>query len=368
MAVKLTDFGIAKLLDAQGVTSTGQVLGSPAHMAPEQIEGGDVDGRADVFGLGVLMYECLVGHLPFIGNNPAQVLRRVLDGVYASAERERPVVGKVWSQILDRALARKPEARFPDAQAMRDAIAAELGRLGMGSAKVEIEAWLDDPEGWTADHDKRLIDRLCQLGAASRKRSDAVAAAADYNRALAYAPNDPSLLKVVASMQRSEARARLVRRVTPLVLGAVVLGSGAYFVAKAFKAPPSDDRTTTPTPSAQPSGIVGAGSTPVSKTPASAARSSESAGTKPTGAPNVATTRTIATPVVIAPSAKMGIPRIVSFTRLSPSFGVQLDDRRSAGRRARPDEVLHAGRKGAHARLHLQRRPLRSEDGASVGW
>ncbi|HEX7452580.1 MAG TPA: serine/threonine-protein kinase, partial [Polyangiaceae bacterium] len=52
--VKITDFGIAKLLDAQGVTSTGQVLGSPAHMAPEQIEGGDVSARSDVFGLGVL--------------------------------------------------------------------------------------------------------------------------------------------------------------------------------------------------------------------------------------------------------------------------------------------------------------------------
>jgi serine/threonine-protein kinase len=74
--IKLTDFGIAKVLDVQGVTSTGQVLGSPAHMAPEQIEGGDVDARADVFGLGVLLYECMVGHLPFEGKNPAQVLRR----------------------------------------------------------------------------------------------------------------------------------------------------------------------------------------------------------------------------------------------------------------------------------------------------
>ncbi len=323
VAVKLTDFGIAKLLDAQGVTSTGQVLGSPAHMAPEQIEGGEVDGRADVFGLGVLMYECLVGHLPFIGNNPAQVLRRVLDGVYASAERERPIVGKVWSQILDRALARKPEARFPDAQAMRDAIAAELARLGMGTPKVELEAWLDDPEGWTADHDKQLIDRLCRLGAASRKRGEAVAAAADYNRALAYAPNDPSLLKVVASMQRSEARARLVRRVAPLALGAVVLGSGAYSVAKAFKGPPPLDSTMPPTPSAQRSGVVAAGSTSVSKPSASAAKSSERAGTTPTGAPNVATTRTIATPV-IAPSPKAGTSRNVTFTRLSPGFGVQL--------------------------------------------
>src|SRR5262249_55566705 len=141
VAVKLTDFGIAKLLDAQGVTSTGQVLGSPAHMAPEQIEGGEVDGRADIFGLGVLLYECMVGHLPFLGNNPAQVLRRVLDGTYASAERERPTVGKIWSQLLDRALARKAEGRFPDAIAMRDAISGELKRLGVGSSRVEVEAW-----------------------------------------------------------------------------------------------------------------------------------------------------------------------------------------------------------------------------------
>ena len=91
--VKLTDFGIAKLLDAQGVTSTGQVLGSPAHMAPEQIEGGEVDARADIFALGVLVYECMVGHLPYEGTNPAQVLRRVLDGEYPEAQKERPAIG-----------------------------------------------------------------------------------------------------------------------------------------------------------------------------------------------------------------------------------------------------------------------------------
>ncbi len=98
--VKITDFGIAKLLDEQGVTSTGQVLGSPAHMAPEQIEGGDVSACADVFGLGVLLYEGLVGKLPFDGKNPAQVLRRVLDGTFTPADRARPTVGAGLSQIV----------------------------------------------------------------------------------------------------------------------------------------------------------------------------------------------------------------------------------------------------------------------------
>jgi eukaryotic-like serine/threonine-protein kinase len=313
--VKLTDFGIAKLLDAQGVTSTGQVLGSPAHMAPEQIEGGDVDGRADVFGLGVLLYECMVGHLPFLGNNPAQVLRRVLDGVYAPAERERSIVGKVWSQILDKALARKAEARFADAQTMRDVIASELARLSMGAPRIEIEAWLDDPEGWTKEHDKRLIDRLCQLGAASRKKSDSIAAAADYNRALAYAPNDPQLLRVVSSMQRSEARARLVRRVAPLVLGAAVLGPGAYFVAKAFKSSPLIT-TTVPGSSSDPSAKI-----------APAASSLAVTSARPTGseAPTTSiSTRVVAVPSVVPASAKPVVTRVITFGTVSPSFGTRM--------------------------------------------
>ncbi len=331
--VKLTDFGIAKLLDAQGVTSTGQVLGSPAHMAPEQIEGGDVDGRADVFGLGVLLYECMVGHLPFLGNNPAQVLRRVLDGVYASAEREKPTIGKVWSQIIDKALARKAENRYADAGAMRDAISAELSRLGMASPRIEIEAWLDDPEGWSAEHERRLIERLCQTGAAARKRGDSIAAAADYNRALAYAPNDPTLLRVVVSMQRSEARMRLVRRVAPLVLGAIVLGTGAFFIARAFKS--ETDKPRVPS-SANPSDTALASSS-APQTIASAIRSSTVNTSQTANVP----TRVTATPVVASnPSAKPGSQRIVSLVSVRPAFGVRMAVDGTAMGEADPSKTL----------------------------
>ena len=314
VAVKLTDFGIAKLLDAQGVTSTGQVLGSPAHMAPEQIEGGEVDGRADVFGLGVLLYECIVGHLPFEGNNPAQVLRRVLDGAYSSAERERPIVGKPWSLILDRALARKPDGRYPDATTMREALSAELGRLGYGSPRVEIEAWLDDPAAWQTEHEKRLIAKLCALGAESRKRGDAVAAAADYNRALAYAPTDPQLLKIVSSMHRAEARIRMVKRVGPLVLGAIVLGTAAYFVASALRPDPVSRATRPDVPTARASD-----SAPVlasDRPPASSA--------PPAGSVTVAVKPSAFVPIPAPPPTANGKKRNVTITTLRPPFGVHM--------------------------------------------
>jgi eukaryotic-like serine/threonine-protein kinase len=318
--IKLTDFGIAKLLDGQGVTSTGQVLGSPAHMAPEQIEGGDVDARADVFGLGVLLYECMVGHLPFEGTNPAQVLRRVLDGVYSSAERERGTVGKAWSTRLDGALAHDPEQRFVDANAMRQAFCQELDRLGIENGKEEIESWLDEPEAYEIAHDKRLIERLVERAARARREGDTLAAACDYNRALAYAPLDKELLRIVSSMHRAEARARLVRKMAPILLGTVLLGTTAFFVTRAIKGSPGITRpdvalVTTPSavlPILVPSGV------PSSKPVVSARISAP-----PVPAP---------APIRSAIAAPKAIERTITINSVRPQFGVSIavDDAASA--------------------------------------
>ena len=229
--VLLTDFGIAKLLDAQGVTSTGQVLGSPAHMAPEQIEGGEVDERADVFAAGVLLYECVVGALPFRGNNPAQVLRRVLEGIYPSAEGERPTVGKRWSALVDRALAHAPADRFASATELATAVEEELARAGMDAPGVELEAWLDEPARYAEKHAARMVKRLRELATAAGAEKSVIAAAGDYNRALAYAPNDPDLLRAMTRLMRAERRRRIFVRTLPVAL---VLGAGvaSFFIAR----------------------------------------------------------------------------------------------------------------------------------------
>src|SRR6185295_4663366 len=214
--VKLTDFGIAKLLDAQGVTSTGQVLGSPAHMAPEQIEGGDVNARADVFGLGVLLYECMVGHLPFEGKNPAQVLRRVLEGAYAPADRERPSVGSKWAKILAKALAKEAADRFASADDLILALEAELQSLGFGDSAAELHAFFADPDGYRGAHKSRVVGALTRRGEQARKAGDRHGAAADFNRAVAYAPQDAQLLRLVSRLQRG----RTTRRALVLVSSA----------------------------------------------------------------------------------------------------------------------------------------------------
>jgi len=225
--VKLTDFGIAKLLDAQGVTHTGQVLGSPAHMAPEQIEGGDVDARADVFGAGVLLYEMLTGSLPFEGQNPAQVLRRVLDGTFLPAERVRPLVGAGYGRIVARALAREPADRFQSAQAFVAALEVELAAVGITDPRAEISRFLLDPEGYAKHHKQHIVERISARGAEARDSGDVMQAAACFNRALAYRPDDTELLAEVAGLaRRGRLRRRAARGLAALLLlatsGAVV--------------------------------------------------------------------------------------------------------------------------------------------------
>ena len=234
--IKITDFGIAKLLDVQGVTSTGQVLGSPAHMAPEQIEGGEVDARTDVFALGVLMYECLAGHLPFEGKNPAQVLRRVLEGTYSAADRERPAAGGRWARIIAAALARDVASRTPSAAALGLAIRDELEALGVTDPRTEIAAYFADPAPYSNELTTRLVPRLVARGEDARRGGDIPGAAADLNRALALRPDDLAILRRIGSLTQSAGRRLLLRRAAVILAGSAVLGLAAFQIARGWKA------------------------------------------------------------------------------------------------------------------------------------
>jgi serine/threonine-protein kinase len=225
--VKLTDFGIAKLLDAQGVTSTGQVLGSPAHMAPEQIEGGEVSARSDVFGLGVLLYECMVGKLPFDGKNPAQVLRRVLEGAFTPSERARPTIGSGLGAIVDRALAKDAKDRYSSTLEVAEALRAELRLVGFEDAGSEIGPFLQDPKKYRAEFEARVVDALVTRGRASREDRDVLTATTCFNRALAFRPDDTDLISEVSSLARTQRFRRA------LMQGAVIL-TGSLIIAAAL--------------------------------------------------------------------------------------------------------------------------------------
>src|SRR5215471_3776205 len=133
--IKLTDFGIAQVVDKERMTVTGQLLGSPAYMAPEHVDGKPLDFRTDVFSVGILLYQLATGHLPFRGKNPHEVLKRIAECRFQPAETVNPLVGTRLNRLIDKALAREPDARFADVGELRRELVEDLADAGVEDAR-----------------------------------------------------------------------------------------------------------------------------------------------------------------------------------------------------------------------------------------
>jgi serine/threonine-protein kinase len=109
--VKLTDFGIARITDSSK-TKTGMVLGTPSYMSPEQLAGKKVDGRSDLFSLGVMLYQLLTGQLPFQGDSMATLMFKIANEPHPDPTTLRSDLPPCLKSIIDRALAKSPNDRY----------------------------------------------------------------------------------------------------------------------------------------------------------------------------------------------------------------------------------------------------------------
>jgi len=123
--VKITDFGIARIT-ATSQTQTGIVKGTPYYMSPEQFSGKKVDGRSDIFSLGVMLYQLLTGTLPFFADNPAALMNKIMNVPHVDPRTVNPKIMKPMVQILNKALAKTRDQRYQRAVHM----AAHLRQTG----------------------------------------------------------------------------------------------------------------------------------------------------------------------------------------------------------------------------------------------
>ncbi|GGF47440.1 hypothetical protein GCM10011519_21870 [Marmoricola endophyticus] len=124
--VKVTDFGIARAVDAASLTSTGEVLGTPHYLAPEQAEGKPSTSASDVYSLGVVLFECLTGNRPFSGDNAVGV---AMAHLRTPAPPLPDSVPEDLRTVVETAMAKDPSARYADASAMAIALGASPGAL-----------------------------------------------------------------------------------------------------------------------------------------------------------------------------------------------------------------------------------------------
>jgi serine/threonine-protein kinase len=123
---KILDFGVSRV--AGEGTAENALVGTPSFMAPEQIAGGDVDGRADVFALGVIAYRALTGKLPFTGSRLEETLHKIVHDTPSPPSTLVPALPSELDAVLGTALAKRPAERFATAGAFADALGAALAR------------------------------------------------------------------------------------------------------------------------------------------------------------------------------------------------------------------------------------------------
>ena len=141
--VKIVDFGIAKLSGATGLTRTGTSLGTVAYMAPEQLRGGNVDKRADLWALGVVLYQLLTGRLPFRADHDVAVVSAILNDEPPSVADARPDTPPTLQQIVARLLQKDPAARYGSALDLRRDLAECRERLTAPQATLAgASPWL----------------------------------------------------------------------------------------------------------------------------------------------------------------------------------------------------------------------------------
>jgi hypothetical protein len=273
--LKLMDFGVAQIMDLERMTVTGQLLGSPAYMAPEILEGKPLDVRTDVFSVGIMLYQLATGALPFSGRNPHEVLKRIAEGKFADPRTLNRLISDRLARIIARALAKKPEERYPTVAALMDDMSAFVGDAGLSSIREELQGFFQDPIGYTGTVVPRMVGALVKSGKREREARRTARALELWNRALAM---DPTNRDVMGELRRLEARQHVQRggiiaaAVLVLGLGAMVMYKRASVVSPPGEPPSGPVAVRTGPPAAKaPSVTPAAGAQPGQPAPVAAA-------------------------------------------------------------------------------------------------
>jgi len=219
--MKLMDFGIAQIIDHQKLTMTGQLLGSPAYMAPELISGRPVDARTDLFSVGIMLYQLATGMLPFSGRNPHEVLSKIADANYPPPSSICSLVDDGLEAIIDRALARDPDQRFQTADELAQELSAYLAEADVPATQAEVMAYFQAEEEYTAELNQRVCTALMERASAAMRKNQSARAIRLLGRVLELSPDNTEAVALLGRLRRRERRIR-----TLAVLGAAAAGFG----------------------------------------------------------------------------------------------------------------------------------------------
>jgi serine/threonine protein kinase len=143
--VMVTDFGIAKAVGDMTITSTGQVIGSPSYMSPEQAAGKPIDHRSDIFSLGIILYEMIAGEKPFRGETYQNLVASIMSDHPASLHEMRVDVTPEIDQLVLKSLSKSVDSRYQSAEEFSEAILAQLTKFKIPSTRKMMFDYIKSP-------------------------------------------------------------------------------------------------------------------------------------------------------------------------------------------------------------------------------
>ncbi len=250
--LKLVDFGIARSIGDETLTQTGALLGTPAYMSPEQVTGGVVDGRADLYAAGATLFTLASGRMRFTGMEPTSILLRVSREPTPTLFETAPQASPTLARLVARATALAPRDRFATGADFADALETTDEWQVFGSdaaAKNALSRFLRDTEGVRVELGETLRDRHLARAAAADARG-AVDAALLARRAASLCTDDdtvlrepapsPQLQEILTALEATPTAPGLLKRAADLYRAAGTPRLAAAYLLRYLQERPGD--------------------------------------------------------------------------------------------------------------------------------
>jgi eukaryotic-like serine/threonine-protein kinase len=235
---KLSDFGIAQVISEQRMTVTGNLVGSPSYMSPEQANGKRTDHRTDLFSTGILLYRLVTGTLPFRGDTALDTIRKVSVGQFVDPVDLEPGAAGPVAGIIRRALAPAIEDRYQSADEMLADLMSVLQDAGLSATSEELPKFFADPSGYQSALRPRLAKELEARGKALLDAGQEARAVDCFNRALSLGEGNQRTLDIVRELSKRRGKGRVKRLAFSLAaaVGGIALVAAALVVTdRAFR-------------------------------------------------------------------------------------------------------------------------------------
>jgi len=293
--VVLTDFGVAHITGLETMTASGALIGSPAYMSPEQARGHDIGPAADIWAVGVLLYQMVTGTLPFPGKEAFAVIAAVARGTFKRASQVAAVVSPELDQVIARCLHSTPGERYQSSRALAEDLRAIAREGGLTDELPSLRQFLDDPDAFEAALRPRIADAATARARQHVRRGELARALNQVGRATAYVSDHRGADAVLRSIS---ARRRWIKGASVAGITALVGALGYFgwaFIKRPRPAPPVAAPAVAPTPAPPPA--------PVAPPPVVAAAPAPPEAQPPPAPPPRKKIRPTATPIRREPAA-----------------------------------------------------------------